>query len=58
MRWGVPDGKRDPLSGGQVHDDLVISAALCSLLDHERLFKPAAPVVIRAKDPLDEMRGF
>ncbi len=30
MRWGVPDGTRDPASGELMHDDLLISAALCS----------------------------
>lgn len=33
MKWGVPDGTRDAASGDLVHDDLVISAALCALLD-------------------------
>lgn len=58
MRWGVPEGKRDPLNGQVLHDDLVISAALCSLLDRERWIRPAAPLIIRASDPLQEMQGF
>jgi hypothetical protein len=33
LRWGVPDGARDPASGELLHDDLLISAALCSTLD-------------------------
>jgi len=33
MRWGVPDGTRDAVTGELVHDDLLISAALCAVLD-------------------------
>jgi hypothetical protein len=33
MKWGVPDGTREIESGDLIHDDLVISAALCSVLD-------------------------
>jgi len=33
MKWGVPDSMRDPRTGELIHDDLLISAALCSLLD-------------------------
>ena len=29
VRWGVKDGTRDPASGRLIHDDLVMSAALC-----------------------------
>jgi hypothetical protein len=35
MRWGVPDGTRDPVTGQLVHDDLLISASLCALLDQQ-----------------------
>ena len=28
VRWGVPDGTRDPGTGRCIHDDLVMSAAL------------------------------
>ncbi len=35
MRWGVPDGTRDPRTGELVHDDLALSAALCVALDGE-----------------------
>ncbi len=31
VRWGVPDGTRDPDTGKFIHDDLVMSAALCVL---------------------------
>ena len=33
MRWGVPDGTRDPASAQPVHDDWVLSAALCACLE-------------------------
>ncbi len=33
MRWGVPDGTRDDTTGELVHDDLLVSAALCYALD-------------------------
>jgi hypothetical protein len=33
MRWGVPDGTRDTATGEIVHDDLLISAAMCMVLD-------------------------
>lgn len=33
MKWGVPDGTREAATGDLIHDDLVISAAMCSLLD-------------------------
>ena len=29
MRWGVPDGTRDEATGELVHDDLLVSAAMC-----------------------------
>lgn len=58
MKWGVPDGTRDPASGAWVHDDLVMSAALCSVLEEQEWGISQPEIVIRAKDPLDEMRGF
>jgi len=60
LRWGTPDGARDPLDGTFVHDDLVISAALAAVLDRQEWprARSQAPGIIRAGDPLDEMRGF
>ena len=29
MRWGVPDGTRNEATGELVHDDLLVSAAIC-----------------------------
>jgi hypothetical protein len=59
VRWGVPDGTRDPSDGNLVHDDLVISAALVAALD-EQDWTPAGPtLIIPSKDPLKDMdKGF
>ena len=35
VKWGVPDGARDPETGNLIHDDLVMSAALAALDDFE-----------------------
>ena len=60
MRWGVPDGTRDDLTGDQVHDDALISAALCAVLDDQEWAIIGAPVVISKPDPLLEIdeEGF
>jgi hypothetical protein len=57
LRWSVPDGRRDPASGELLHDDLLLSAALCAALDAQagqRLGPglPAEPLIVRAADPL------
>jgi len=61
MRWGVPDGTRDPASGEHVHDDLLISAALATQLDKVDWPRPLSSKntgLVRARDPLDEVKGF
>ncbi len=60
LRWGVPDGARDPASGRPVHDDLLVSAALASVLDRLEWPLPGTGslALVRAPDPLDGMRGF
>jgi hypothetical protein len=60
MRWGVRDGMRDPSTGEIVHDDWIISAALCSVLDGLEWSAGGPPVVVRAVDPLLQMdeEGF
>jgi hypothetical protein len=55
VRWGVPDSTRDPYSGLPVHDDLLISAALCAVLDGEEWGGEARSEVIPAPDPLDDL---
>jgi len=54
MRWGVPDGHRDLATGELVHDDLLVSAALCARLDGLD-FGAAHSEVVAPRDPLAEM---
>ena len=60
MRWGVPDGTRDEITRELVHDDELISAALCSILDEQEWSIGGEPVVVQRPDPLLEMdnEGF
>ena len=59
MRWGVPDGTRDVQTGAWVHDDLLISAALCSLLDAQTWPDGGETLVVPAPDPLQDLdHGF
>ena len=59
VRWGVPDGTRDTETSELVHDDLLISAALCAALDGQDWSISAPTFIIHAKDPLDELdQGF
>ena len=54
MRWSVPDGTRDPATGELVHDDLIISAALCSVLD-EQTWGLAISEILPASDPISTL---
>lgn len=54
MRWGVPDGTRDRQTGELVHDDLLISAALCYALDKKE-WSAAASKIIAGGALFDEM---
>lgn len=60
IHWGVPDSARDHASCSLIHDDLLLSASLCALLDEEKWHLPdEKPVWIRASDPLTRMeKGF
>jgi hypothetical protein len=55
MRWGVPDACREAGSGELVHDDYVVSAALVSVLGHEK-WGTAESQVLPAADILEGMR--
>ncbi len=57
MRWGVPDGTRDQLTNDLVHDDVLISAALCAVLDDQEWAIVSPPIVIKKVDPLAEIDG-
>jgi hypothetical protein len=54
MKWGVPDGTREIESGDLIHDDLVISAAMCALLD-DREWGRAESAIVEAIDPLKDL---
>ncbi len=56
MRWGVPDGTRDAVTGELVHDDLVLSAALVSVLDLQE-WGLARSAVVQSLDPIAELAG-
>jgi hypothetical protein len=59
MRWGVPDRTRDPLNGELVHDDLLISAALCAILDGQPWSASGTTLVVPGSDPLKDLdSGF
>jgi len=55
LAWGVPDGRRDPLNGELLHDDLLISAALCAALEGCTLPGGGTALVVPGDDPLEEM---
>ena len=56
LRWGVPDGQRHPQSGQPVHDDLLLSAALCAVLDGQEWSRgEAVSEVVEGYDPLQDM---
>jgi len=55
IRWGVPDGMRDPASGELIHDDLLVSASLCAVLDEENWTPHLPGVIIPGVDPIKEM---
>ncbi len=55
LKWGVPDGTRDPGDGELVHDDLLISASLCTVLDEENWHIHLPGLMIPGQDPLKEI---
>lgn len=55
LRWGVPDGARDPQTGENLHDDWVMSDALVTELDKKE-WSTQASAPIPQSDPLDGMR--
>ena len=55
MRWGVPDGTRDPETGELVHDDLITSAALSAVLDALDWHTALPTVIIPGRDPLEDI---
>lgn len=57
IRWGVPDGSRYPQTNELLHDDWILSAALCTLLENRDWINPSPALVITAPDPLKESEG-
>jgi len=55
IRWGVPDGARQPISGEVLHDDLLFSAALSTQLDEQDWKVAGQPALVRRPDPLKEL---
>ena len=59
IKWGTPEGARDPATGDYLHDDLVLSAALVGVLDEQEWPFGGPALVVRPADPLEEMsEGF
>jgi len=54
LRWQVPAGTRDE-QGREVHDDWLISAALCSILESHHQTPGQGTHIVQAADPLREM---
>jgi len=57
LRWGVPDGTRDTASGEPIHDDWVLSAALCACLENLDWSPTSPSFIIPGSDPLTGMEG-
>jgi hypothetical protein len=55
IKWGVPAGMRDAATGEILHDDLILSAALCAVLDGQVWTIGGGTVVIQAKDVLEDL---
>jgi hypothetical protein len=55
LRWGVPDGTRDPSDGSLVHDDFVLSAALAAVLDQQAWGSNGPALIIPGRDPLADL---
>jgi hypothetical protein len=54
MRWGVPEGTRDD-DGSLIHDDILLADALLAETDALPWISHSPTLIIRPKDPLDEM---
>jgi hypothetical protein len=56
MRWGVPDGTRDRASGEPVHDDDLMTGAMCHMLDGlDWRLSTGGAVWTTPRDPLEDM---
>jgi hypothetical protein len=57
MRWGVPEGMRDE-DGNLIHDDIVMADALLAEADALEWRHSSPTLIVRPKDPLEEMSHF
>lgn len=55
LSWGILPGYIDPLTHAPLHDDWVISAALCAVLEKHVSFGQALSVLIPGYDPLEHL---
>jgi hypothetical protein len=55
LHWEVPQGTCDPVNGEILHDDLVMSAALCATLD-ERLWGEGESAIIQPENPWKKLK--
>ena len=59
IQWGVPASMKDPETKKPLHDDLLLSAALCAALEEKQWNVVKPTVIIPAADPLAEYdEGF
>ena len=57
MRWGVPDGRWDRASGELVHDDDLMTGAMCTILDRMDWRPALGAVWTKPKDLLEGVDG-
>ena len=58
IRWSVPGGMKDAVTGELLHDDWIFSAALAAVLDeHEWNFSSGPALIVPGRDPLQDMEG-
>jgi hypothetical protein len=59
LRWGVPDGTRNHLTGELIHDDYVLADALLAEIDLLPWSAPSDTAISPAADPIQSMeRNF
>lgn len=57
MKWSVPESARHPVSGEPLHDDWILSAALCAVLEKMDFRSAGAGFIVQAPDPLGDIDG-
>jgi hypothetical protein len=56
LRWGVPDGTRDP-DGQLIHADYILAGAFTAVLDHMQWSNPVPTMLVSIEgfDPLERL---